>query len=447
MPDGETILGSIILLLVLILINGFFSMSEIAVITLNDAKLKKDALSGNKTSKILFRLIEEPGKFLATIQVGVTLSGFLSSAFAADSFSEYFVYWFKDTSIPADTVRAVSLVVITLLLSYATLVFGELVPKRLAMKNPEAISKMAAQPLKYISIVSTPFIWLLTHSTNGVLRLIGIDPNDKDREVTEEEIRLMIDEGEQDGTIAPAEQEMIHNIFEFNNLSVNDVMTHRTEVEWISIDTSLEEIVNLTNETGHSRIPVCGEDGIDEIKGIVVAKDLLKYIFKSKREFKIDDCIRDVIFVPETAPCNEVFEQLRVKRSQIAVVVDEYGGTAGIVTVEDLIESIVGNIQDEFDDEPEEIQKVAEDKYIIAGTADLEEVEDDLEIVFSNVGDYETIAGLLTDRLRRIPEEGERPSIEESGYTFTVLEVDDHRISKVLAKKSDNGKSEKKSEE
>ncbi len=437
MPDGEPILSKIILLIVLILVNGFFSMSEIAIITLNDAKLKKEANSGNKTSKTLVKLIQDPGKFLATIQVGVTLSGFLSSAFAADSFSEYFVYWFRDVAVPPDTVRAVSLVIITLVLSYATLVFGELVPKRIAMKNPEAVSKLAARPLKLVSAVTRPFIWLLTRSTNAVLRLIRIDPNDKDREVTEEEIRLMIDEGEQDGTIASAEQEMIHNIFEFNNLAVNDVMTHRTEVEWVGESSSLEDIVKLSIETGHSRIPVCGEDGIDEVKGLLVVKDLLQYLVKNKREFKINDCLRPVIFVPETAPCNEIFEQLRVKRSQLAVVVDEYGGTEGIVTVEDLIESIVGNIQDEFDDEPVEIQKVADDKFVIVGTADLEEVEDALEIVFQNVGDYETIAGLLTDRLRRIPEQGEKASITESGYSFTVLEVDEHRIVKVLAKKTE----------
>lgn len=433
MPEGDP-LSYIILLIALILLNAFFAMSEIAVITFNDTKLKRMASEGNRRAKILERMTAQPSKFLATIQVGVTLSGLLASAVAADTFTEYVVYWFRGASINPATLRMLSLIIITLLLSFVTLVFGELVPKRIAMNNPEKISLAVAYPLRVVEFITKPFAFICSAATNGILRLFGIDPNKNDREVTEEEIRMMIDEGGEDGTIEETEKEMLHNIFEFNDLEVGEVMTHRTEIEMIESDATLAEVVDVALQSGHSRIVVC-DDGIDNVIGVLNVKDLLAFIKKTPKSFDVKKYMRKVTFVPETALSKDVFESFQRERNQLAVVVDEYGGTAGIVTMEDLLESIVGNIQDEYDDEPEAISPLGEDQYIVDGAASLDELEDALGITFCDVGDYDTIAGLVFDRLKRIPTADEKAEIEECGYRFTVLDVAGHRITDIKVEK------------
>ena len=433
-PDGGLWIY-IILLIFLVLTNAFFAMSEIAVISLNDNKLKKMASNGDKKARILVKLTEEPSKFLATIQVGVTISGFLASAVAADTFTEYVVYFFRNTSINPATLKLVSLVVITLLLSYFTLVFGELVPKRLAMQNYEAISFRIAKVLSIIYKVVKPIVAFLSASTNGVLRLLGVDPNQKSDDVTEEEIRMMIDVGNESGTIEQSEKDMIHNIFDFDDRIVDEIMTHRTEITAIDIDTPLNEIIDIALEEGYSRIPVYDDD-LDNIVGILYIKDLLKLVLEESTEnFHAKNYMRKALYIPETNRCKDLFHEFQKSKIQMAVIVDEYGGTSGIVTMEDLIESIVGNIQDEYDDEEEEITLISDNLYKIDGMFSLEKIEKLFNIKFSEEEDYdyETISGFITGYLGRIPTKDEHPVVSVDNVDFKVLNVEEHRITAVQA--------------
>jgi len=429
MPEGNP-LSKMILLIILIAINGLFAMSEIAVISFNDNKLKRLANDGNKKAKTLANLTSQPSRFLATIQVGVTLSGLLTSAVAADTFVDYIVFWFNDSAMSPAAIRMISLIVLTFVLSYITLVLGELVPKRIAMNNPEKISFGMVGILRAVSFVTRPFVWLLSVSANAVLRLLGIDPNKAEKDVTEEEIRMMIDVGEEDGTINESERDMLHNIFEFDDRTAQDIMSHRTELVALDKNSSLKHVIATAIEHGHSRFPVC-DGGLDNIVGILYVKDLLELVVGKPDDFDISRYMRRVMYVPESARCRDIFEEFRTDKVQLAVVVDEYGGTAGIVTMEDLLESIVGNIQDEYDHEPDDITKISDAEYVLDGTSDIEEVADALGVKFDSGADYETIGGFIVNKLRHIPKKGE--FVEYQGFRFTVASIDEHRVSFVNA--------------
>lgn len=431
MPEGGLWIY-ILLLLILILINAFFAMSELAVISLNDNKVKKMAQDGNKNAAILVDMINEPSKFLSTIQVGVTLSGLLASAIAADTFAEYIVYYFRNIAISPTVIRVVSLAVITLVLSFFTLVFGELVPKRVAMQNYEKISFAIARPLSIIYKIEKPFVALLSYSTNGALRLLGIDPNQKSEDVTEEEIRMMIDVGNESGNIQQIEKDMINNIFEFDNRDADEIMTHRTDVVAIDLNSSITEVIKIIMENGYSRIPVYN-GALDNIVGILYVKDLFGLVLENPSlDFDISKYMREVLYVPETNRCKELFQEFKEKKIQMAIVVDEYGGTSGLVTMEDLLESIVGNMQDEYDNEDEEISKISESVFIINGITSLENVEKLFDIKFLD-DDYDTIGGYIIDCLGHIPSDGEHPVVCIENITFTVLDMDERRISKIRA--------------
>lgn len=433
-PDGGLWIY-IILLLFLIFTNAFFAMSEIAVISLNDNKIKKMASNGDKRAKLLVKLIDNPSNFLATIQVGVTISGFLASAVAADTFVEYIVYYFRNFDINPTVLRTVSLIVITLVLAFFTLVFGELVPKRMAMQNYEKISFRTSRLLSILYKFEKPMVVLLSASTNGILKLMGINPNQKPEEVTEEEIRMMIDVGNESGTIEQDEKDMIHNVFEFDDRIVDEIMTHRTEIVAIDINASLDEVISVADQEGYSRIPVYDDD-LDNIVGVLYVKDLLKLIVdKPKDTFNVTNYMRSALYIPETNHCKDLFQEFQKTKKQMAVIVDEYGGTSGIVTMEDLIESIVGNIQDEYDDEEEEITKIYDDTYKIDGMYALEKLEKLFNIKFfeDEDYDYDTISGYITGYLGRIPSKNEHPVISVDNVDFTVLDVEEHRITKVQA--------------
>lgn len=461
MPDPDSsILFNIILLFVLILCNAFFAMSEIAVISLNDTKIKKMAEEGNKKARAICKLTKEPSKFLATIQVGVTLSGFFASAVAADSFVDKIMPLISITFIPENTLRMIILVIITLLLSYFTLVLGELVPKRIAMNRSESLAFRIVGILTFLYKAMKPFVALLAFSTNLVLRLFGIGPDSESEEVTEEEIRMMVDVGNEKGVIEESQKEMINNVFEFDDRTVGDVMTHRTDVIAVEVDASIQDIVYLAINEGFSRIPVY-EDTLDNITGVIYVKDFLCLVGCDKStDFHIQDFLRPVLYVPESKRCGELFIEFQQKKAHMAIVVDEYGGTSGLVTMEDLLESIVGNIQDEYDQEEEEISKIDEDTYIIDGSTDLEEVEELLGFQIDGEDElsYDTLGGLITDLLGRIPGDDEQPSVSFKNIQFSVLKVEDRRILKVKAhmdrieqpddddRDDDDGKSEKSRE-
>ena len=432
-PDTDSILVKLGLLAILLLINAFFAMSEIAVIALNDTKLQHQAEEGNRRAKILVRLLKEPSNFLSAIQIGVTFSNLLASAVAADQFAGILAAKLAFLPVAPAVLHGVSLVLLTLLLGYFTLVVGELVPKRIAMCFPEKVAFAVAPILGWIYQVERPLVWVLSRSTNAVVRLMGIKPESEQERVTEEEIRMMVDVGSEKGVIEPGEKDMIDNIFDFDDRTAGEVMTHRTEVAALEITATVREAVQLATQEGYSRIPVY-EDDIDSIVGILHVKDLLPLVDANNTDaLRIADYVRPVLFVPESNSCTDLLRAFREKKVQMAVVVDEYGGTAGVVTMEDLLEAIVGNIQDEYDDEEEEYFRLPDGSYRIDGTLSLEEVEKLLKVKFEDDEDYDTLGGLLTDHLGRIPQEGEHPQVEIGRYRFIVEKVEDRRIAQVLA--------------
>ncbi len=430
--QGSNLVFQILLLLILILVNAFFAMSEMAVVSLNDAKIEKMAEDGHKKAKLILKLTKNPTRFLSTIQIGVTLAGFLTSASAATAFAEMLTNAITSSfDVPENIVSPVAVVLITLVMSYFSLVLGELAPKRIGMQVPEKIAFAVAKPLLVISKITAPFVKFLSLSTNGVVRLLGFDPNANEEVVTEEEIRMMVDVGGEKGVIEDTQKEMINNIFEFDDMDAGDIMTHRTDVVAADInDITLEDFMNLAIEHGRSRIPLYDED-IDNIVGIVYVKDLLKFVGKEvKAKGTLKNIMREPYFIPETKSCGELFKEMSSKRIQMAVVVDEYGGTAGIVTLEDIVEAIMGNIQDEYDVEEEEISKIDENTFTVDGTIDIEEID---ELIGKELpeGDYETLAGFIMDELQCIPKDGEMNEVVFENVKFTVLSVEDRRIEKI----------------
>lgn len=419
------------ILLILVLINAFFAASEIALISLNDNKVKAWAEEGQKRAKLLYKLLKEPSRFLATIQIGITLAGFLASAFAAETFAERLTDYAVSSGVPVPSawMETLSLISITLVLSYFTLVFGELVPKRIAMNKAEPISMVAAHPLNALSIIAYPFVKLLTLSTNMTVRLFGVDPHKDEQHVTEEEIRMMIDVGNERGTIQERERTMIENIFEFDNKTVSDIMTHRTNITAIPIDAAWEDVVHLMDVEKFSRYPVY-EENIDQIIGILHVKDVIRIAARPDGPFPLREIIRKPLLVPESKRTDVLLRELQQHQTHIAVVVDEYGGTAGIVTIEDLLEEIVGNIFDEHDVEEKEIVKVDEQTYQIKGTAGLHEIRDFFGIHLP-VEEYDTISGFIIGQLGRIPDEGEEAAVEWEDLILQVEKSDDRRILEV----------------
>ena len=434
MDDPGSIILKVVLLFALILVNAFFAMSEMAIVTLNDSKMEKMADEGHKKAKKVLRLTEDSSRFLSTIQVGVTLAGFLTSAVAATSFSSILTAWLTDVfSITDGSVKGLiasfSLILITIVISYFSLVLGELLPKRIAMHNPESISFRVVGILLFFKAIMRPIVGLLSASTNGMLRLFGINPKDTPQAVTEEEIRMLVDVGEEKGVIEESQKEMINNIFEFDDIVAADVMTHRTDVVAIDINDSFTSVLKTVMEEGYSRIPVYDDD-LDDIKGVLYVKDLLKFVGQDLPKRGVAKLMRKAYFVPESKKCGELFSEMTEKRIQLAIVSDEYGGFAGIVTIEDLLESIVGNMQDEYDDEEEEFEKLNDTTYTIDGVTDIEEVEEELGIKLPQ-GEYDTVAGMIMSILGRIPEENETPTVEVAGCEFTVESINERRIERV----------------
>jgi putative hemolysin len=424
----------ILVLVLLIVLNGFFAASEIALISLNDNKLR---MMGNENNKkkiaILRKLLSEPGRFLATIQIGITLGGTLSSAFASESFSDRLAGLVKQMGVPVPDaiLKTLSMIFISVILSYFSLVIGELVPKRLAMKEEEAISMFAAKPLYYLSVITYPVVRLLNASTNLVVRLFGIDPNADEEEVTEEEIRMMVDVGEEKGAIQENEREMINNIFDFDNKTVMDIMTHRTDIIALPVDASLDDVMSLFIEEKYTRIPVYDES-IDNIVGILHVKDLIKYIGSENntKNFDLREIIRKPYNVPWSKKADELFSELQKNKVHMAVIVDEYGGTAGIATIEDLVEEIVGNIFDEYDEEEKDFEKLDESTYIFNGSAGLDVLNEWVDAELPE-DEYDTLSGFVISQLGRIPNCDEKPQIEFNGLVFKVEEVSEKRIEKI----------------
>ena len=418
-------IGQLLLLVALIAVNAFFASTEIAFISLNETKILKKASEGNRKAKLIKKMLQNPSKFLATIQIGITLAGFLSSAFASETFASKLAPilddWFP---LGLGFWSGVSIVVVTLILSYFSLVFGELVPKRIAMKYPDKIANFAVTIIRVLSIITGPFVKFLTFSTNTVSSLFGVSENEEET-VTEENIRDLVDAGEEKGTIDEEEKELINNVFEFNDKVASEVMKHRTEVFAIEINDDINEILEELDKNKYSRVPVY-EENIDNIKGILYVKDLFKY-FRTNKKIKIKEILRKAYFVSENKAINEVFKELQRSKVQLAIVVDEYGGTAGIITMEDIIEELVGNILDEYDEDEIEYEILDENTFRINGNMSIYDFEKIVKIAIPE-GEYDTISGYLIEQLGRIPNDREKPIIETERATYKIEKYKDQRI-------------------
>ena len=419
----------LLLQLALILVNAFFACAEIAVISMNDNKMARMAAMGDKRAIRLEELTKQPARFLSTIQVGITLAGFFASAFAAENFSDYLVNWLVNLGITVSpqTLNTLAVVFITLILSYFTLVLGELVPKRIAMRHAEKMALSMSGTVYFIAKLFHPVVWLLTNSTNWVLRLLGIDPNAEDDVITEEEIRMMVDEGSEKGAISYNEKDMIQKIFEFNDKTAEDIMTHRTEVSVLWLDESDQQWEETIFMSRHSVYPVCDESA-DNIIGILKVKDFFR-IADRTRDNLLEQALRPAYFVPEAVRADVLFHNMKNSRNHFAIVLDEYGGMSGIITMNDLLEEIVGDLEDDdsVPAEPPLIEAIDSQTWKIAGTTPLETVAMHLRVELPE-NDYDTFGGFVFGLLGTIPEDGSTPELEEYGLHIKVTEIKNHRL-------------------
>ena len=431
-------LGIIILQVVLIALNAVFACAEIAVLSVSETKLEKMAEDGNKQAKRLCRLTREPAKFLATIQVAITLSGFLGSAFAADNFSEPLVDWLVSlgVTVPRATLDAAAVVIITLVLSYFTLVFGELVPKRLAMKRAEKLALGISGLVSGISTVFKPIVWLLTVSTNLILRLMGVDPHEAEEKVSEEEIRMLVDAGSENGVIDRQEKEFIQNVFEFDDLTAREIATHRTELVILWMEDSLEKWNETIHTSRHTLYPVCQESP-DHVVGILNAKDYFRLENKTKEAAAA--LMKPAFFVPDTVKADVLFRNMRQSRNTMAVVLDEYGGVVGVVTINDLIEELVGELDVDITPEEEAVEphmeQMTEDTWAVIGNVSLREIE---EVLGMDIGleDVDTFSGLVFGELDMIPGDGDQDiELDFKGLHIRITRVEDHRIACAVVRK------------
>ena len=427
--ESDSILPQLLLQLVLIAVNALFAATEIAVISLNETKVRRMAEGGDRKAAKMLRMVTEPTGFLSTIQICITLAGFLGSAFAADNFSDKLVNWLINdcevSGVSPSALDTISVIIITLVLSYFTLVLGELVPKRIAMKRPEGIARAVSGLMIGMTTVLRPIIWLLTVSTNGVLRLCGIDPEDNAEEVSEEEIIMMLDEGEEAGSIESGEKELIKNVFSLNDTTAEDVMVHRSQVAFLKRDDARTTLLNEIAESGYSRLPVYGEN-IDDIVGILYAKTYLTAQSRGER-CEMKDFLMPPRFVHASTHINRILLDMQREHAHMAVVVDDYGGVIGIITLEDILEELVGEIWDESDEVIENIRERSDGSYDINGSTRLSDMCESIGCSIDSEAD--TVGGWVTEMLGGIPESGE--SFECGGMHVTVESTDKRRVLKV----------------
>ena len=425
--------GQILLQCILIALNAFFAASEIAVISLSSNKLRAQAEDGDKTAQKMLILVDEPTGFLSTIQIGITLAGFLGSAFAAENFAGLLTNWLVNTvgvtAISASAINTVSVVVVTLILSLFTLVFGELVPKRIAMRKAEALARKICGVILFLSRVLKPLVWFTSTCTNAVLILCSINPNDEEEVVSEEDIRLMVDAGEEQGAIESMEREFIENIFEFNNIDASDVMIPRTSVTFIWADATKQEILDTISSSGFSRFPVCGEDS-DDILGVLRTREFLLALNDEDGDiFNMKDLVFPAAFFPETIKADALFREMQKRNTQMVIIVDEYGGMSGIVTMEDLLEELVGNIYDESDKITQEISLISDNSWRAAGDIALSDLDEMIGTELDSEDlDYNTLGGYIFDHLGFIPPDGSHEEFTADGLHIRIEQMEDRHV-------------------
>lgn len=425
----------ILLQVILILLNAVFACTEIAVISMNDNKMEKMAEAGDKRAKRLVKLTSQPARFLATIQVAITLSGFLGSAFAAENFSDVLVKGIQGLgiNIPIQILESVSVILITIVLSYFTLVFGELVPKQIAMRKAEPFALGISALISALSKIFAPLVSFLTFSTNSVLKLLGIDPNKEEEEVSEEEIRMMVDVGTEKGTIDCEEREFIQNVFEFDDLSAEDIVTHRTDVVMLDMEDDMEVWRETIYHTRYTMYPIC-EETADKIIGVLNAKEYFRLQDKSRKSV-MEHAVSQPYFVPDTVKADVLFRNMKKKKCSLAVVLDEYGGMTGIVTLNDLVEQLVGELEEDAFCEIEPLEKGA---WKVHGTALLEEISEILQIPLP-CEEYDTFNGLVFHALGSIPQDGTEMAVEIGRLCITNMKIHNHKVeSAILTMKADS---------
>lgn len=424
--NSNNVFLDLLFILFLIGVNAFFSASEMAIVSLNKTKLSHMAEEDNNSkAKVLLEISKETSKFLATIQVGITIAGFLASASAATNISQPLSIWLKELNVPASS--QISLIIVTVVLSYITLVIGELLPKRLALHHSEKIAMSVIRPIVFFSKITLPFVKVLTWSTNILMRLFGINTDTIEEDVSEEEIKMMVDVGEENGVIKQTEKEMIHGIFDFDDTLAKEIMTPRPNVFAIDINSPQNELIDEILEEQYSRIPVYEED-IDNIIGILYIKDLFFNIrHNSLNEDSIKNLLRPPYFVPESKAIDELFKELQKSKNYIAVLIDEYGGFSGIVTMEDILEEIVGNIFDEYDESSEYIKKIDAHTYLVDGLISIDDINDSLHLNLPS-DNADTIGGFVINLLGTIPEDNAEKTVEYENIVFKIEEVKYKRI-------------------
>ena len=433
-------LTSMIVMILLILLTALCIISDSSLVSISDAKVEEDAESGNKAAKRVLKYAENPKPYQITLQTLRVLTPIINGAIALDTFSNEVVLWFNSSLW---VVKPLVILIITIFLLIFHMVFGILIPKRLANKYPDRFAYASIGFVMLMTSILKPLTWLLNGLSMIVGRFFGLKPHEGDRVVTEEEIRTIVEESSKTGSIDEEEGEMIQNIFDFSDTTVDEIMTHRTEISALNIKSTRSQLIDFIQQEQYTRYPVY-EGNIDHIVGTMHVKDLLKYLDKPEEKFSLKSLIRAPYFVPESKRTAELFREMQKQKNHIAIVLDEYGGTAGIVTIEDLIEEIVGNISDEYDEDEEVIKQINEEVYEIDGLASINDVED---IIDANlpVEDYDTLSGFILGQLGRFPEENEKVSIQFNGFTFEVMDIENKIITKVRVTKEDleTGENEK----
>ncbi len=428
-PEPGSIIMQLLIIVLLTLVNAFFAGAEMAVVSVNKNRIKKLAENGNKKALLIQNLSEDSTKFLSCIQVAITFAGFFSSASAATGISQLLGNFLRERGIPsADTI---SMIVVTVILSYFTLVFGELVPKRVALQKAEQFSLLTVRPIHFISRIMSPFIALLSLSTKAVLTVIGMNKGDSEEKVSEEEIIAMVEEGSEQGIFNLREKERINSIFSFHDKKAKDVMKPRVEVFAINIDDPLDSYLDRLLACKYSRVPVY-QGEIDNIIGVLNMKDFMLEARKSSFE-KVDihAILSKPYFVPITKNADELLWELQTSKKHIAILIDEYGGFSGIVTVEDLVVEIIGDVMNECNVSESRIKKLDEHSYLVDGSMEIEDLNSKLGVELQSIN-YDTISGLLVEHMGHIPNEEERPEIKIGNYVFKVQQVKEKRIDKVL---------------
>ena len=427
---GGSLILQFIIIIVLTGINAFFSSAEMAIVSINRNKLKILVEEGNKKAIMLENLMKEPSKFLSTIQVGITLASFFASASAATGLSQFLSVFLNKMKVPYSA--QLSMIIVTFLLSYVTLVFGELIPKRVALRSSEKMALSSIGVIVFISKIFSPFVKFLTFSTNVVLTLLKLKEDNIEEKVSKEELRSLVEVGREHGIINEVEKEMIENIIVFDEKIAREIMIPRTKVFLIDRNTTIEELFETKEVGKYSRIPVYEEEA-DNIVGILLTKDLMMEAYKKGFEnINISEMVQEAYFVPETKNVNELFNEMQLEKKHIAILIDEYGGFSGIVTLEDLIEEVMGNIADEYDDEDLSIRQLSPNKYLISGDVSLNDLNDAFHIELESKY-YDTLSGLLIEKLGYIPEDDEKISpITIDGIEFKPQKVRDKKIEKII---------------